>query len=298
MTKDTICALIMARADIREDVKRELCNAINGNAATPDAAWGTLLSSLMLARRALKSNRTKWPEYLRPLYEEYTLIMERVYERISRGARIYEHPRDAQAAAKTALVTKLRLEGPTKGRILPLALPVRNGLQWPTWVPPAIASDFCQRVEAAYVRNGHLKGKKFTPFVTPSVRAYAHGQVERMYATLASIRRAARTDGGVKMSAATGNTPYRALILTAVRMAEREITQIKKELDAGTRPLYAPGIPVNWLALLTPEMRTRMREGAKNPASVTTQGLDSYYAPVGLPTDEPSLPDAGDDEGE
>jgi hypothetical protein len=157
---------------------------------------------------------------------------------------------------------------------------VCNG-SWQSWIPPHLIVELLKAQDLAYTMRGAepSRGKRAYLFVSATLKAKVDKQIKQAYSVLENVRRITRSDMNTSPAKAYGTTPFRALMLCAVRQAELNLGEIERELKRGTRPYWQAAIPVNWRALLEPEMRARLRDADANPQAVDTSGLTSFYKP-------------------
>lgn len=270
-----VARCITSRADIPLATQRELMNDINkavkGTIVPPSDEWAALVKRIQYDRRGLASNKKKWTPDLYAMYEAYINLMDQVLVKV-RIAKMKHHTLDA-ATAHAAQVNAQR-----EARGEPL-----NGTctgVWQSWVPPRVKEQFTQQLEAAYARSSRTKGNRLVPFAPPILRRRVLGRLSNMRTTIERWRTLATSVPGNKNGlGAKGGTPYRALYLAACRMAERRLDVIEAELGTPARPWWDAQIPVNWHALLEPEMRTRLHRAARYPDDVDLEGLRDFYEP-------------------
>lgn len=301
---------ILQHTSIPEVAKRELLNVLAQSRRRPPSErateeWKDLLFEIARTRAGVATNKARWHTTLIPLYTEYIALLDRVSALVKRESLKYETINECIKATRQKNEERLNSGDTILGE--------RNH-HWQSWVPPHVRADLALRVEATYAeraRQGEttaLRGKRFKPFQPAYERTNFDRQMERIRKAIKNLREAARTDAGqlTKHRAgaqyATANTPYRALILTACRRADRTLSLLEQRVDSGQLPVYDAVVPVNWLALLSRDLRTRLADARQAPLAVSTDGLDSFYAPdPGLSLAQgnefaPELPD--DDEEE
>lgn len=277
MAQKPILATVERRINMRHDItpatKLELINEIHhdlfGKKADPDRLWNTMITRLRQDRAGLNSNRKRWADDLTPVYEAYIHLLDTALVRIN-GARLrYTTIAEAQAEAYKRNRTRVARGDLHTGSC---------GTAWQTWIPPHLIKELLDRQEQTYNLRGAepSRGKRASLFVSQNLRLRVTKHVKQVYASLANLRRIMRTDG-LDSSNPHANTPYRALYLAAVRQAELNMAEVERELKRGIRPYWDAKIPVNWRALLEPEMRARLRAADGNPQAVDISGLQSFY---------------------
>lgn len=281
-----ISALIQSRTDVPEAAKRELINAlVNVRRITPTqrakGEWGDLIAAVTRARTGVLTNKARWHVSLVDLMQEYADILGRVINLMRTQSVAYP------TVAECTKATKEKNEKRVNMMELPLG---ERNRYWQSWIPPHVLADLSLRVDKAYAERlksgGNLRGKRFRPFQPTYERIAFEKQVKRTQKAIDNLRYQARDDqmqsekGYASSSYATGSTPYRALILCACSQATRALKRIEVDVDRGILPIYAASVPVNWQALLSPELRTRLREASRNPDLVDPDGLDTFYAPM------------------
>jgi hypothetical protein len=297
---ETVERLLLMRDDIPAATKRELIHEIRrelfGRNTDPNVLWDALVARLRHDRASIATNRKRWRADITRLYNDYLALLDKVLVRIN-GARL-KYPTVADAmedAKKRNLARTAQGEYPTGD----------CGPAWQSWIPPHLIAALVSEQDRIYTARSKTErqGKRSTLFVSQNLRTRVHKRLKQAQTGLDNLRRIMRTDGGTAPSEAHANTPYRALYLTALRQAELRLAAIERELTRGQRPYWEAKIPVNWYALLEPEMRTRLREANDNPHKVTLDGLTSFYKPdevnnPGTSVPEQELPEISPDDGD
>jgi len=257
---------IMNQHGVPTATQQAVIDDVIGTAAakkgTEHAGYGVLLADLAKVRDTMRTNMSNRKPELRPMYEEYVTILDKVRERIH-IARL--HGSLAEATAAAALVNEQRAaEGREPGP--------DNSATWQSWVPPHIKTAFTNKAAQTYARIGMVKGNRFVPFIPATEVRAAKKHAARLGTTLRRIRETHEAAPG----AGVAYTPYRALYLCAARMAERELARRVKAFELGTADPVTSPLPVNWLALLDAPMRARLRAAQENPADVSAEGLADF----------------------
>jgi hypothetical protein len=288
-TIDRAVRIIQSSADIEPHVVLRVCNELGRNVIPHEQLyareWAALIKHTRHVRRSLTGNRHQWNVDAAPLYAEYVGLMDAVLARIQAAQLTYasiEQCTNAarQRAADKGLIGQMtKLRGPT---VVPYTLPeyAQCNKQWPTWIPPRVIADFLLRLEAHYALKG-LKGsvgKRLRPFTTVADCKAVDERAKNLSTALRRMRSLYVIGGNDKAYAHRGDTPYKALMLTAMRQAERTLERIQSELRSGVRPYWDSQVPVDWRALCEPAMRQRLRDADKHPENLTLDGLGDYYA--------------------
>ena len=293
ITQATKLLKLMSEHRIDPHIARDIHNGMYGPNSREEGRvykeieeFRTLIAEVRRIRRGYVQNRNHrrdHPEELRALYDRYEAALDQaIYDIDKARMTLVKDPdnpegprvpltlkRCAEIAAKRN--AKLRANGEPVG-------PACTSL-WVTWVHPQVIHALVEDVQIAYDRMGRSQGNRFQPFNELSVRqattraagihrAFIKHQRARLYETDADATHAAKT-GRV-------SHPYAALHLCALRMAELWLDGYARDIKAKNKHPALNPIPVNWLHLLTPEMRKRIRDADENPASVSRDGLDSF----------------------
>lgn len=214
--------------------------------------WQALLRSLRVVRSSHTSNKYRWTDNMRPLFEEYETLLNRIRARIEKA--------QLSGLSVEAYSVRVRTEGKAA-----------NGVcdkYWFNWIPDTLKADFVRRLNIQYDAIGRTKGSRLRPFTSPELIRQREEGTKRMRQTIDNIRRACSTMGCENGDRSTSDTPRGALYLAAARMAERDLNRRIKENEQ---------IPVNWLALLTPNMRQRLRDANIDATLVDTSDLHQFY---------------------
>jgi len=269
-------ARLLNRPEIPAHVQIEIVNAMRNTSKSErtSIAWKRIFSILAADKRSIVNNQGKRPEYLKQVYAEYLALIEKVHTRM-KIAQLHGSPEDAERAAAKLNADRAHAGEPPLGAC---------STHWATWIPPKVREDFCHKVTVAYEHAGRRVTNKFIPFCPPNQRRVIHTMIVNLKKAIKRVRSRHESYPGANH----GYTPYRALYLAAARMAERGLDKITKGYELGAlNPIDNPP-PVNWLALVEPAMRARLRAAQENPHDVDLQGLETFYAPLpdNTPTDE------------
>jgi hypothetical protein len=279
---------VLNHPELSESTKRELVNVIGSTRAQTKAermpaSWAKLRNTVIRVREGITGNRPRWRPVIAPLFQEYVEILNAVIALIDTQRTAYDSIEECSKHTVTRNAQRAAEYPPRK------SLGERN-THWQSWVPPHVITGLTQRVEQAYATAAHknqLRGKRFIPFQPINERVVFTAQVARVRKAIENIRFRVRDDTAQHnprtkgVEHATGSTPYRALMLCACSQAARALSVIVKRVDSGAVPIYHPDavVPVDWRALLSPELRARLSCAALFPNDVSTDGLDSFLSP-------------------
>lgn len=279
---------LLNRADIAPHIQREVINAFTARSkdepGARESVWRELLDRVRHVRRMVLTNKPKWAPAVVPLYQEYTDMLSVVITKLEQ-ARIEVTPEGepvtvTQFTAARALVNKRRAG---EGK-LPLAV---CGYKWQDWVPAHIRRAFELKVATYYDSKGII-GARFTPFITRELKAENAMRIKRIDAAIKNLRRAMANCGTTPPLA---DNLLGAMYLSAARQAERGLVKYRGNTDVLENPC-----PVNWLHLLEPRMRARLRDvmAADKDGRVCDIPLDwcrdFYFAPQpGIEGEDPAL---------
>lgn len=265
--------VVMSRHDISHTVQNEIIRELSKKHGTgkhttaKEAEWDKLLLPLKVERRRMTTNLHNRSTGQRHIYAEYIELLKEVEKRIEIAQT--HHKTVAEATQAAAEQNEARI---TQGK-RPLA---ECGDTWQSWVPPHVKQEFAAKVTKSYDDAGYHSGNRFVPFIPAATRKEAVQRSKNLRGTFERIRTVCETSPGTN----AGATPYRALQLAAVRMAEISLDKLLKSYELGSaNPVDTP-VPVNWLALLDAPMRRRLADAQANPAAVTTDGLTQFYDPA------------------
>jgi hypothetical protein len=281
---------LMVDHRIDPHVARDIHNGVFGPNAPDEsriikeiAEFKTLAADVRRIRRGYVQNRHRRPEDMRTLYDRYEAVLDQVIYDIEKASMALVKDPDNPEGPRVPLTLKRCAEIAAKrnAKLRAAGEPVGPACTslWVTWVHPQVIHDLVEDVQIAYDRTGRSQGNRFQPFNELSVRqsikraegihrAFIAHQRARLYETDAEPTHAAKT-GRV-------SHPYAALHLCALRMAELWLDGYARDIKTKHKHPALNPIPVNWLHLLTPEMRKRIRDADENPASVSRDGLDSF----------------------
>lgn len=244
-----------------------------------EVSWDSLIEGAQHSIFVLTSNKSRWPPDMAHLYEEYRSLIHATKTFIEReraryvddpdnpGAKI---PLTLQRAGEIAAAANRKAARENQPRV------PACGPHWPSWVKPEAAADMLSRFDVANTARGPSRGKRIVPFATAAVTRDMKRALAR-HRKFIEDQRAVVSDRPNGM----GSTHYRALHLCAMRMAELRLDQYERDVKARVRnPAFSP-IPLNWMHLLTKEMRERVRAADEDPASVSPVGLHSFYDDTG-----------------
>jgi hypothetical protein len=262
---------------LNEDQKREMCNRIfsvvnHTPRDTKKAQWTALHARILRVRKSMEANRHRWNPVLAPINEEYVSLLDRVAALVK--YRSEEFP-DQSITQYGAVWAKKNKELNRQ-----LSIYGERNTKWQTWIPLDVRQAFRDKYET--VRQKHdIKGSALVPFMPRHERLDTLAQIKRRRTDIDNTRRCAATSESTAPTLAKANTPYRALYLAACRQADMKLDAIVRELNDYRSPMLAPPtIPVNWRALLTPELRERLRHADEAPRATHIEGLTSFLDPV------------------
>lgn len=279
------------RRGLDPNVKRSIINDVFSPASAlaerlkREENFDALRDDLRAVLRSTQSNRTKWPPELVHLYEQYLAVVRTALNTVDyMRTKMLPDPANPQGpripatlARTTERMRVLNEKHRAKGEPLE---PACNA-NWVSWVDPnkrdALIADFSM----AYVRMGRGKGRRFIPFATTAVSKDMQRAITRHRRFIEDQR-----DVVSDRPNNTGSTHYRALHLCALRMAEMWLDSYERDIKSHERHPATHPVPVNWMHLLTKEMRERIRAADEDPASVSPMGLASFYNPKEAHRDE------------
>lgn len=275
------------RRDIPWHIQKDILNEVFLKGSTTSAAvkddvtWDSLLNGVQHSIAVLTSNRSRWPAHMVPLYEEYRQIMhDTKAEIIATRATLLpdpDNPKGARLPATLDVVRKLAARRNDKLRKTGAPLMPACTDHWPSWVSPAKVSDLIERFERAYDLHGGGRGKRLIPFATTTVTKSLNRTIVRHRAFIDSQRNAIlAADPDADRENGRVHQRYGALHLCALRQAEMWLDNYEREVRKRTKHPVLDPVPVNWLHLLEPELRRRVRAADENPAGVTPEGLGSF----------------------
>lgn len=289
-TKAEILSELLEVHDVPSAARVAILNGVYGVASqrvlhaksSPiDATWQSLLYSLRAVRANVQSNRSNWAPSMTPLYEEYITILSAIRERIekARTTALKDDmgtlvPSLSQWTGIMAHKNKIRADDgrPSLGDC---------NTHWQSWVPPHVRREFWDKVRLEYARMGRMQGNVFTPFLPRNIKTQTASRRHSLGVSIEGVFRACSAEApeGAAVSNLRANTPYKALYMTAARMAQREAGRLATLHTNDPMQMVDSPYPINWKHLLTPQMRARLREADANPKAVSTDGLDSFYRP-------------------
>lgn len=291
--RDTLLVRALTAHRINPAVIRDVVNQVFGIHARDnlsrirnERSFQRILDDVRITRRNLISNRSKWPKELVELYEEYISVLDQVMADVrSCMVMMVKDPLDPEGPRIPAtpkriaeLAEKRNAAARAKGE--PLG-PACNAL-WVSWVEPATITRLIEAFDTAYTTINRGRGNRFMPFHTTSLKNVTKGMIERHRTFIRDQREAIlAADKGSDKVYDRSSTLYGALHLCALRMAEITLDQYERDVRAKRLSMAANPIPVNWMHLLTPEMRKRVRDADTDPSSVTPEGLTSFLVPKG-----------------
>ena len=254
--------------------------------ALRESEFRAVLTAAKYAKRGFVANRAKWRTLDTAIYQEYVDVLSTAIALIERAqGTLDSNGQPITLAAFTAFMA----ERSKKKAVGTVAV---CDARWQSWIPAQTRADYIDRLQLHYAQTDSRKGRRFLPFDPKPAMAQAQTNMNRLRASIASVRRVVWTDDKQPMQFdSRANTPFKALWLTAARMAEVAINRMEGDIKTGVIDVVENPVPINWLALLTPEMRARLRDAKQNPAGVSAEGLKSFYAPRLVSRGAPDTPD-------
>lgn len=270
--------------DLPVELQQRIFNAVFAPRAktrkivSAELTWDALLRDITAAINNLRSNVKKHrPEY-RECYAEYLQLLldtKRTIESTRALATMKdpnspdpEAPRIPATVAEISRRAVLRnmktgMDGPTCGTL------------WQSWVAPADRKWMTERFEMVF--NNAMGGRGICPrpFVTSNVKRSADAAVTRLRSFIDNQRRT-YADGPTLHP--TSTTPLGALMLAATRMCEIALDRWVKERNRNAQHALTDPLPVNWVLMLSDEMRLRVTQATLNTANVSLEGLADFYA--------------------
>lgn len=275
------------RRDIEPHIQREIMNEVlmRGSAThaavADDITWDSLIYEVQHSIFNLTSNRVRWPADMTDLYEEYRRVMHATKDDIiATRAAMLPNPADPKGTRVPATLELVRTLAARRNALRrkkgePLGPTCTD--HWPSWVDPAKVADLLERFERAYDARGGGRGRRLVPFSTTSVAKSTERALMRHRAFIASQRKAIfSADPEADKANGRVHSAYGALHLCALRQAEMWLNDYERDVKKRLRHPVTDPVPVNWLHLLTPDLRTRLKEADENPAAVTPTGLTSF----------------------
>lgn len=269
----TKLSLVLDQLNVEPLLKRQIMYAMLEAAQKPDKQikaetaldWQALLRSVRNVRSRHVSNKYRWAVHSQPLFTEYETLLNRIIARIEK-AQLTGLSVDAHSV-------RIRTEGKAASGVC--------DKHWFNWIPDPVKADFIKRINIHYDTIGRFKGSRLRPFTSPELIQQRDDSIKRMRNIIANIRRQCSTLGCENGDMSTSDTPRGALYLCAARMAERELNRRVKTDEV---------IPVNWMALLSPEMRDSLRDADIDATLIDTSRLHDFY--VVHPNHDPEAQEA------
>ena len=254
---------------------------VRGENRKKNNGFATLKAEVRAVIRTLKSNRNNRIPALRPTYLEYETLIRKVLADIEEAELLMlKDPEDPEGPKKPATLHQIATLAKNRNRALlrqNLPLGPECNTSWPTWVAPATRASMVLAFEkqyALYTADKTHPGRRFVPFVTASTTKRTNALIVRHRKFIDDMRSTL-----ADCPEGQASTPYRALHLCALRMAEMWLDKYEKNVALQTlNPAVTP-VPVNWQHMLSPEMRQRIRTADANPEEpVSPEGLGSYLS--------------------
>jgi len=256
----------VAQAKILDDFRKMRGDrASTGQLYTDE--WRALIRELQKDKRVMQTNLHNRNDTLQLVHKEYIDLLTKIRTRIERAAA---------KGVSIAEFTKATAQENERRAAAGLPLLGDHTGHWQSWATPAERLDMQSKVTQAYAQLKNVKGSKFVPFVPTRTLRQARQTEKNLRGTFARMRATLETAPKSGM----GATPYRALQLAAVRMAEISLGKLLKSYELGSANPADTPVPVNWYALLDAPMRRRLKDAQTNPAGVTLDGLDQFYDPA------------------
>ncbi len=270
------------RREIPEHIQREVFNATFAKHSTAldmltsETSFDVVLDGARRAKRALLSNKAKWPDELAPHYANYARCIQSVVDDIETTRMLLlknpDNPSGPKVPASLSRITAIAAKRNAKQRANHEPEGPTCGASWPSWVEPELRQSIVDAFDRAYALMGRGRGRRFTPFHTTAIAQDMNRAIirHRRFIDDQRLVLADRRDG-------RGSTHYRALHLCALRMAEMWLDGYERDIKARVRNPSTHPIPVNWMHMLTKDMRDRVRDADDNPAGISAVGLTSFY---------------------
>jgi hypothetical protein len=243
-----------------------------------ESSFDGLLSDARNAKRAILSNKSKWPDELAVPYTRYIDCIQDVIGAVDSARRaLLKNPDDPDGPripASLSRITEIAAKRVKKAQANGEPTPPLCNAGWPSWVDPTLRQSIIDEFDRAYTLMGRGRGRRFIPFATTSIIKDMDRAIIR-HRKFIDDQRAVVAD----RPNTTGSTHYRALHLCALRMAEMWLDTHEREIKARTRNPATHPVPVNWMHMLTKDMRERIRAADENPADINPMGLTSFFNP-------------------
>lgn len=237
-----------------------------------ELTWANLRGDVRAALKSVTTNRTKWPAHYAPIYEDYVAVIRQAQADIDSAFHMLikdpTNPNGPKIPPTLADIRRLadkRIQKTGHGPTCTSA--------WPTWVEPSVRAALIERFDIAYAKQGG-KGNRPRPFVTNELHRQSELQCARFHAFFERQRNNLKVPDQPHNVA---NTAFGALHLCAIRMAELHVERWEKAARLDPYHGLDNPLPVNWLHLLTPEMRERLRNADKNPDLISLDGITNFY---------------------
>lgn len=267
---ETVKRILAARPEIApgtlisilKDFQAEADLASGAGSKRHRAYWQAMLAQVRYVRRTVLTNKARWPAEERPVYEDYVRVLDAIMARMDKARDTINPDTGLTFTPEEFALTRVGKE--SKGACLPT--------RWQTWCPTEVALDLIRRMDV--VRQGK-KGRGHALFWTASDAKQLEAQAQRHRTTISNIR----TSYATRWASDTeplSNHPYGALWLCAARMAERKLVRLLNPASS-EGPMWERVMPANFHALLTPEMRVRLRRSRVDPNDVDLTGLHDFY---------------------
>ena len=274
----------LERRRIAPDLTRLILNDVFSPASTlkpmliDEASWDSLIAGAQHSIFNLTSNKSRWPADMVHLYEEYRSLIHDTRAGIEKArdalVKDPDNPDGPKIPLTLARATAIAAARNRKRAAAGEPLGPACGTHWPSWVDPDIAADLTARFDRANAMRGGGRGKRVVPFATTSVIKDMNRAIVR-HRKFIDDQRAIVADRPHGM----GSTHYRALHLCAMRMAELWLDGYERDIKQHIRhPAFSP-VPVNWLHMLTRDMRERVRRADADAMDIEPDGLYSFYDP-------------------
>lgn len=274
---DRLVTSLTARRFSAETI-RLICNDVfsptigRRSVLAAESTWDNLEHEVRAAIKAVATNRSKWPPQYKELYERYLALIREARDDIDNARNMLvrdpDTPDGPKVPAKVADITRLAAKRNAKTNT--------NGptctATWQTWIDPKARDDLINAFDAVFLDN-KTKGNRPRPFMGGNIKSHTEAAITRLESFI-ERQRTVLTIPGLRHP--TAPTPYAALHLAAIRMAERALDKWKAEYKRDPYIALTNQLPVNWMHLLEPEMRARIIAADKNPASVSPEGLSAF----------------------
>jgi len=277
---------------LREDIQRKIFNYVFAPKAgsrkrvATEMTWEQLKRDIRGAIASTASNRRNWRADYVDIFEDYLKLLRQTRDTIeSTWATAMMPDPDAKGNPDAPRVPASVAEISRRARLMNQ----KNGIDgptcstmWQTWIDPAARHAIERRFDDAFIAATGGKGTKPRPFLATNVRRVTKTQLTRLRAFFANQRRIlADPDVTARDDTPLATTPYAALQLAAIRMAERAVDAWEQTRAIDAMHALSDPLPVDWRHLLEPAMRERLRKADEQPQLVDLEGIRDFYVEKG-----------------